>query len=43
VVASKQITKWNFSDMMQWAGKKGIEWVKAATLQWAGRNDDWVD
>ncbi len=27
MAASKQLAKWNFSDFIQWAGKKGIEWV----------------
>jgi hypothetical protein len=31
VAASKQITKWNFSDVMQWAGKKGIKLVLVPT------------
>ncbi len=31
MAASKQVTKWNFDDIMQWAGKKGIEWVLVPT------------
>jgi hypothetical protein len=31
VAASKQIAKWNFNDVMQWAGRKGVEWVLALT------------
>jgi hypothetical protein len=31
VAASKQVTKWNFDGIMQWAGKKGIEWVLVHT------------
>jgi hypothetical protein len=31
VAASKQIAKWNFNDVMQWAGKKGVEWILVPT------------
>jgi hypothetical protein len=31
VAASKQIAVWNFMDMMQWAGRKGVEWVLVPT------------
>ncbi len=31
VAASKQISMWNFNDVMQWAGRKGIEWVLVPT------------
>jgi hypothetical protein len=31
VAASKQITVWNFMDVMQWAGRKGVEWVLVPT------------
>jgi hypothetical protein len=31
VVASKQIAMWNFNDVMQWAGRKGVEWVLVPT------------
>ncbi len=27
VAASKQIAKWNFNDVMQWARRKGVEWI----------------
>ncbi len=27
VAASKQIARWNFDDVMQRAGRKGVEWV----------------
>jgi hypothetical protein len=31
VAASKQIARWNFNDVMQWAGRKGIEWILVPT------------
>jgi hypothetical protein len=31
VAASKQIAKWNFNDVMQWAGKKGVKWILVPT------------
>ncbi len=31
VAASKQIAMWNFNDVMQWAGRKGVEWVLVPT------------
>jgi hypothetical protein len=31
VAASKQIALWNFNDVMQWAGRKGVEWVLVPT------------
>ncbi len=26
VAASKQVTRWDFNSIVQWAGKKGVEW-----------------
>jgi hypothetical protein len=31
VAASKQVIKWNFDGIMQWAGKRGIEWFLVPT------------
>ncbi len=31
LAASKQVTRWDFDSIMQWAGKKGIEWVLVPT------------
>ncbi len=31
MAASKQIAMWNFDDVVQWAGRKGIEWVLVTT------------
>jgi hypothetical protein len=31
VAASKQVAKWDLKDLVQWAGKKGIEWVLVPT------------
>jgi hypothetical protein len=32
VAASKQIARWNFNDVMQWAGRKGVVWVLVPTV-----------
>jgi hypothetical protein len=31
VAASKQIAMWDFNDVIQWTGRKGIEWVLVPT------------
>jgi hypothetical protein len=31
LAASKQVTRWDFDSIMQWAGKRGIEWVLVPT------------
>jgi hypothetical protein len=31
VAASKQVTRWDFDSIMQWAGRRGIEWVLVPT------------
>jgi hypothetical protein len=31
VAAAKQVSSWDFKEVIQWAGKKGIEWVLVPT------------
>jgi hypothetical protein len=31
VTAAKQVSSWNFKEVAQWAGKKGIEWILVPT------------
>jgi hypothetical protein len=31
VAAAKQVSLWNFKEVVQWAGKRGIEWILAPT------------
>jgi hypothetical protein len=31
VAAAKQVTSWDFKEVTQWAGKKGIEWILVPT------------
>ncbi len=47
VAAAKQVSSWDFKDVIQWAGKKGIEWTLVPTggqhFQWAGGENDRTD
>ncbi len=31
VAAAKQVSSWNYKEVIQWAGKKGIEWTLVPT------------
>jgi hypothetical protein len=46
VAAAKQVSSWDFKEVIQWAGKKGIEWTlvpTGGTFQRTSRKDDRAD